>query len=518
VTARGQTPDSDPTVTPRPARSVRVTRMAIIGGAIAAIALGGAWVASQRGARAAAAPPTVAVAVLPFIDLSPQKDQEYFADGITEELINTLSRVEGIQVPARTSVFAFKGQRIDVREIGRKLAATHLVEGSVRRTDGRFRIAVQLVSVADGYHVWTDSYDGEMKDVLTIESEIARTVAEKLQRKLIPGPIVAEVHPDARDLYMKGRQSLYLKGRYAWYRRTEEGLRSAATFFQQAVDREPRYARAHAGLADAQAVLGFYDFVSPRDGFGKAEAAATRAVELDPTLAAPHATLGYIALYYHWDWKRAEDEFRQAIALDPAYSTAHQWYANLLTAMGRFDEAEREMRRAQELDPLSLIANAALGWVFYYAGAFQQSVDQCRQTLELDPQYAVALLWGGWSLEELGQFPEAIRRHQQAVSLTSGGSLYLASLARAHAAAGQRVAAMQVLGNLDARRARGQYVPSYEMAKIYAALGNRDRAFEWLGRALEQRSHSLVFLKVDPQLKPLRGDPRFARLVKDVGL
>jgi tetratricopeptide (TPR) repeat protein len=363
-----------------------------------------------------------------------------------------------------------------------------------------------------------------MRDVLTIETDIARAVAEKLQGKLVGASASAVashpagVSPEAHELYMRGRHSLYLKGRYAWYRRTEEGMRSAATFFQQAVDKEPRYARAHAGLADAYAVLGFYDYLPPREAFAKSEQAATRSIELDPTLGAPHTTLGYINLYYHWNWPRAESEFRRAIALDPNYSTAHQWYANFLTAMGRFDAAERAMRRAQELDPLSLIANAALGWVYYYAAEFDKSVEQCRQTLELDPQYAVALLWSGWALQELGRFPEAIDHHRTAVALTSGGALYVASLARAHAAAGDRPNATTLLKELETRSQRGQYVPPYELAKIHAALGDRDRAFELLGRALKQRAHSMVFLKVDPQLQSLRGDPRYARLVKDVGL
>jgi TolB-like protein/DNA-binding SARP family transcriptional activator/Tfp pilus assembly protein PilF len=509
-------PESPP-VAPRPRRR----RYVVAAIALVVLMVGAAWIFSGQ---SSAPPAPVAVAVLPFIDLSPARDQEYFSDGISEELINTLSQIEGIQVSSRTSAFAFKGKGTDVREIGRALRASHIVEGSVRRTADRFRISVQLVNVADGYHVWTETYDGEMRDVLTIETDIARAVAEKLQGKLIGGsPSAVASHPagvspEAHELYMRGRHSLYLKGRYAWYRRTEEGMRSAATFFQQAVDKEPRYARAHAGLGDAYAVLGFYDYLPPHEAFAKSEQAATRSIELDPTLGAPHTTLGYINLYYHWNWPRAESEFRRAIALDPNYSTAHQWYANFLTAMSRFDEAEREMRRAQELDPLSLIANAALGWVYYYAAAFDKSVEQCRQTLELDPQYAVALLWSGWALQELGRFPEAIDHHRKAVALTSGGALYVASLARAHAAAGDRPNAMKLLRELETRSQRGQYVPAYELAKIHAALGDHDRAFDSLGRALKQRAHSMVFLEVDPQLRSLRDDPRYAGLVRDVGL
>lgn len=502
----------------------RLARYASAAAALLVVVLGAFWMVNRRASSSSARNLVVAVAVLPFIDLSSLKDQEYFSDGITEELITTLSQIEGMHVPSRTSTFAFKGKGTDIKEVGRALAASHIVEGSVRREGERFRISVQLVNVADGYHLWAETYDGDTKDVFAIQTTIARTVAEKLRGKLVStAPAVAsspaaEVHPEAYDLYMKGRHSLYLKGRYAWYRRSEDGLRTAASYFQQAVNVAPRYARAHAGLADAYAVLGFYDYLPPREAFTTAERAATQALTLDSALGGPHATLGYVNLYYHWDWPRAEAAFQRAIAVDPTYSTAHQWYANLLTAMGRFDDAEREMRRAQELDPLSLIANAALGWVFYFAGDYEQSIAQCRQTLELDPEYALAVIWSGWSMEALGRTPEAIAQYRRAISLTSGSALSVASLARALAASGDRAQATVQLKELEARGARGQYVPAYELAKIHTALGNRDRAFEWLARAYEQRSHSLVFLQVDPQLKSLRGDPRFRRLVGDVGL
>jgi len=309
---------------------------------------------------------------------------------------------------------------------------------------------------------------------------------------------------------------LYLKGRYAWYRRREAGLRAAAHSFEQALAIAPDYARAHAGLADAYAVLGFYDYLPPTEAFPNAEAAARRAIALDATLAGPHATLGYVQLYHHWNLARGEEEFRRAIALEPNYSTAHQWYGNLLTAAGRFPEAEREMRRAQEIDPLSLIANAALGWVLYHAGDYAGAVAQCDRTLELDPDYALAHLWRGWALQELDSLPAAVVAHRRALAASDGTGLYVASLARSLALAGQRAGAESLLGQLRARGEAGRYVPSYEVARVYVALGDRRRAFAWLDRARAERSHSMVFLRVDPQLARLRDDPRFARLAAHV--
>ena len=463
-----------------------------------------------------------ALAVLPFADLSPEGDQEYFSDGITEELINRLAQVDGLSVVARTSAFAFKGTQVDIRDVGRRLNVGTVLEGSVRKSGSRIRITAQLIGVADGYHIWSNTYDRDMEDMFAVQDEIARAIVQALTGTLAVAKVgsAAEpaVEPAAYDLFLKGRHSLYLKGRYNWYRRTEEGIRTALSYFEQAVTIAPDFARAHAGLADAYAVLGFYDYLAPDEAFPKAEAAARRAQELDPALAAPHSTLGYVALYYHWDWPRAEQEFLRSIELDASYSTAHQWYANFLTAMARFDEAEREMRLAQEIDPLSLIANAALGWVYYFAGDNERAIEQCRQTLELDANYAVAMLWSGWALEELGRVDEAIEQYTLAVSSTSGSTIYVAALARAHALAGNRASAAELLRGIEARDRTGGYVPSYEVAKVYEALGQRDRAMEWLERAHGERSHSMVFLQVDPQLRALRDDPRFRDLVARVGL
>jgi serine/threonine-protein kinase len=486
-----------------------------------AVAAGLAIIAVARGrSHEPVAPAAASVAVLPFADLSPGRDREFFSDGMTEELINSLGRVEGVRVASRTSSFAFKGSTIDVREVGARLGVATVLDGSVRTSDSTLRITARLSNARDGYQLWSRTYERKLEDVFTIQEEISRAIVETLKGTLLgsaDSAAMARREPDleAYNLYLRGRHALYMKGRYSWYRRTEEGLRSAARYFAQAIERDSSYALAHAGLADAHAVLGFYDYMAPRDAFPPAARSARRAMALDSTLVQPYATLGYVALYHDWDWSRAEEWFIRAIDVGPRYSTAHQWYSNLLTVRARFDDAERAMRRAEEIDPLSLIASAAHGWVLYYAGEFERAAEQCRLTLELDPEYAVALLWRGWALQELGRGTEAIEILDRAVTLTHRSAPFVASLARAQAAAGDRAVALTLLQELETRAAQG-YVPSYEVAKVHLALGDQQRALDLLEHAYQERQHSLVFLGIDPQLVPLHGVPRFERLVKQV--
>jgi TolB-like protein/Tfp pilus assembly protein PilF len=465
-------------------------------------------------------PAAASVAVLPFVDLSAGGDREFFSDGMTEELINTLGRVDGVRVASRTSSFAFKGSTVDVREVGTRLGVATVLDGSVRTSDSTLRITARLSNTRDGYQLWSRTYERKLEDVFAIQEEISRSIVETLKGTLLGSADSAATARrgtdlEAYNLYLRGRHALYMKGRYSWYRRTEEGLRSAATYFAQAIERDSTYALAHAGLADAHAVLGFYDYLAPRDAFPPAARSARRAMALDSSLVQPYATLGYVALYYDWEWSRAEEWFIRAIDRGPRYSTAHQWYSNFLTVRARFDDAERAMRRAQEIDPLSLIASAAHGWVLYYAGEFERAAEQCRLTLELDPEFAVALLWRAWALQELGRGADAIEILDRAVTLTHRSAPFVASLARARAAAGDRAGALALLEELETRAKRG-YVPSYEVAKVHLALGERERALALLEHAYEERQHSLVFIGIDPQLAPLHGVPRFERLLKQV--
>jgi TolB-like protein/DNA-binding SARP family transcriptional activator/Tfp pilus assembly protein PilF len=485
----------------------------IIGAVLAGVALTGFALWSRQ--RATLTPPPTtpigSVAVLPFTNLSADQDNEYFSDGMTEELIAALGAVEGIAVASRTSAFAYKNRSVDVRTIGRELGVDAVVEGSVRKSGPTLRISAQLVSTANGYRLWSDRYDREVDDALAIQEEIARSIVARMTGSLLGStvrPGQPTRNPDAYDLY--------LRGRFAWHQRTRDGLARAIEYFNQAVERAPEYARAHAGLADAYAVSAFYDYRAPTEAYPIAEASARRALEIDPASAAPHATLGYVLTYYHLDWSGAEAEFKRALAIDPNYSTAHQWYGNLLTVAGRFDEAEAELRLAQEADPLSLIANAALGWSFYYAGKYEAAFEQCRTTIALDPNYQLAHLWGGWALLAMGRAREARQWLDRAVELSRSSDLTrlgLAYLLASSAPPADRDSGRTILRAIEARGASGDYVPSYEIAKVHLALGDRAEALRWLDRTVEERSHSRAFLRVDPQLAPLRSDPRFQQLV-----
>ena len=496
-------------------------RLPLVLGAAAVVA-SGAWFWLAQADRSPVAPAVVTptIAVLPFADQSPTGDQSHFSDGISEELINTLARVEGLRVASRTSSFAFKGQNVNIRAIAESLGVATVLEGSVRREGETLRIQASLVNAADGYQLWSDTYDRTVGAAFAIQQEIARAIAQTLRVTLVGQRTDSQSVPlpnaAAYELYLKARNALYLKGRYAWFTRTEEGVRSAVKLFEEALEHDSTYIEALSGLADSYAILGFYDFMAPTEAFPKAEAAARKAAAEAPFLATPHATLGYVAVYHGYDFVRGEEEFRRAISLNPRYSTAHQWYANLLTAAGRFREAEMEMRKAQDIDPLSLIANAALGWVLYYAGNPAAAAAQCQRTLELNPEYGLAHLWRGWALQELDSLPAAIESHRKGVAASDSGALFIASLARSLALHGQRAEAERLLRQLEASASAGRYVPSYEIGKVHEALGDPDQAMKWIERAFNQRSHSMVFLKVDPQLERLRSRPDFQRLVRQV--
>lgn len=501
---------------PPRARAAWITIGALIGvAALAFVMRPGPSPSSPPSKDAVAAGDTLrSIAVLPFVNLSTDPNSEYFADGITDELTAALDRVDGLRVAARTSAFAFKGKPADIREVAERLRVRSVVEGTVRKDGNRLRIAARLIDATSGYRLWSEEYERQMSDVLTVQSEIARAIATALQQQIAPEHPAQFERDISRD---PQAYELYLKGRYAWHRRTERSLSEARAHFEQAVERVPSYARAWSGLGDAYAVSAFYDYVPPREGYPRAEEAARRALELDSTLAAPHATLGYVNLYYHWNWPVAEAEFQRAIRLAPEYSTAHQWFGNFLTAMGRFDEAKAAFQRATESEPLSLIAAAASGWSRYFARAYDEAEQAFVRTLELEPNYELAHLWRGQTYDVRGQPDLALKELTRAVDLSKRSSLTLAALAHALAVAGQRDSARHLVAEIEGRRA-AQYVPPYEIAKVYVALGDTTEALDWLERAFRDRAHSMVFLKVDPQLSGMERNPRYAALLARVGL
>jgi TolB-like protein/tetratricopeptide (TPR) repeat protein len=450
------------------------------------------------------------LAVLPFVNAGGDPADEYFSHGLAEELMDRLSRAEGFRVVSRTSAFALEGTGMGAQELGRMLGADSLVEGSVRKDGDRLRISVRLVDSRDGYQLWSETYDRQMLDVFEVQDDIAVSVANALVGHLVAPAKADEVAAPAIDPLA---YDSYLRGRYLWHRRTEKDARVAVKHFEKAVERAPEYAPAWTGLADAYAVMGFYDHLPPADAFLNAQKAARRALALDPENASAEATLGYVALYYDWDLDEAEASFLRSIEHDPGDSKAHQWYANMLTAAGRFDEATREMRTAQQLDPLSLIASAALGWARYHAGQPEEALAQYRLTLELDPNFELGYLWSGWALEALGDYDAAMEMMKEVVTRSGGGAISVASLARLHALRGEREEAERLLAELVDS---DTYIPAYEIAKAWFALGEQEKAGQWLQRAFEQRSHSLVFLRVDPQLAAQQSDASFLRFAGQV--
>lgn len=485
----------------------------VVGGLVLLLLLAGiGWYLYQQENPVPALPAddVYTLAVLPFTNMGGDPDDEYFSDGMTEDLLTYLSQNTDFRVISRSSVMRYRNADRNLQEIGEELGASHIVEGSVRRSDDGVRITAQLIDAQTDQHLWAESYDQELEDVFAIQTDISRSIAETLEGRLLAAGEMMEpdmVSPQAHDLY--------LRGRFLWHRRTEASMLRAAGYFEEAVELAPGYSRALEGLADAYAVLGFYDYLAPDESFPRAREAARRALDLDPNSASAWATLGYVALYHDWDLEQGEDAFRRAIDLSPGYSKARQWYANLLNAAGRFDEAEREMRRAQEMDPLSLIANAALGWVLYYSGQYETAIDQCRLTLDLDPNFELAFLWSGWALEAMGQYDEALDMLEEAVARSGGSGISVASLARLHGLRGEVETAESLLAGLETS---GDYVPSFEISKAYMGLGRHGRAAAWLERALEERSHSLVFLRVDPQINAHLDDPEIAALTDRIWL
>jgi TolB-like protein/Tfp pilus assembly protein PilF len=458
--------------------------------------------------------PRASAAVLPFVDLSAERDQEYFSDGLTEELITSLSQIEGLRVAARTSSFQFKDRNADVREVGRSLDVGAVVEGSVRRSGSRLRVAAQLVNAEDGYQLWSQVYDRELTDVFAVQEEIARAIVQALRVELGVARSAALSKAPTRDLEA---YDLYLRGRFAWNNRSAAALPQAVRYLQQAVARDSGFARAWAALADAYVLVVPYAGWSREEIWPKAKAAAQQALALDGTLAEAHTSLAYGTMIYDWDWAAAEASFRRAIAADPNYPTAHQWYADFLAGRGRLEESLREMQRAHALDPLSRIIGVELGWVYYQMGLNQEAEAQLRRTLALDPNYPHALLNLGLVFLVTGRYAEAIDTLGRAIDLGGDYDPLNAALVTSHARAGDLGTARRLLGELTARAARGE-VGQFGLAIAYTGLGETDSAFAALHRAIDQRDIFLPEVFSDPLLDPLRQDPRFARILERVGL
>jgi serine/threonine-protein kinase len=450
------------------------------------------------------------IAVLPLENLSRDPEQEYFADGMTDELITNLSKISSLRVISRTSVMQYKGAKKPLREIAQALGVDGVIEGSVFRAGSRVRITAQLIHAATDRHLWAESYERDLTDVMALQGEVTRAIAGEVKAVLTPQEqtrlaSARPVNPEAHEAY--------LKGRYSWNLRTEEGLKKGIEYFQQAIEKDPGHALAYAGLADSYDALAYWNLMAPKEAFPRAKAAALKALEMDETLAEAHASLGEARFKYDWDWVGAEKEYKRAIELNPGYATAHGWYAGYLSGMGRHDKAIAEAKRAQELDPLSLSINAGEGWAFFCARRYDEAIAQCRRTLELNVGFYPTHLYLGFAYEQKKLFEQAIAEYQEAIGLGRGKPLLAPYLARGFAAAGKRTEALTIISQM-AELSKRRYVSPYGMAQIYAALSDPGRAFQWLDKACQERDTWLVWLKVEPGFDSLHSDPRFQDLLR----
>jgi TolB-like protein/DNA-binding winged helix-turn-helix (wHTH) protein/Flp pilus assembly protein TadD len=454
------------------------------------------------------------LAVLPLESLSSDASQDYFADGMTDELISDLGQISALRVISRTSVMAYKRARKPLPQIARELDVDAVVEGTVLRSGDQVRITAQLIEAATDKHLWSRSYEGQLRDTLALQNQVARAIADQIRINLNSQERAAlkslrVVNPQAYESY--------LKGRYFWNKRTADGLKVALAYFNQAIDEDPRYAQSYSGLADTYALLGDWQYavMTPKEALPKAKAAAIKALELDSSLGEAHNSLAFCLDGFEWDFPAAEKEFQRAIELNPGYATAHHWYAWHLSLLGRYDEAIAEMKKAENLDPLSLIINADLAEILLLAHSYDESIRQSRKTIEMDPNFALAHNQLGQAYLQKQMRDEAITELQKAVQLSAGSPTCMANLARAYAASGRKSEAAKLLNDLK-KRSNSTYSRAPEIAMIYAALGERDQAMLWLEKGYEERFNPGVLLR--PGFDPLRADPRFQELVRRIGL
>jgi TolB-like protein/lipoprotein NlpI len=457
------------------------------------------------------------IAVLPFANISGDKEQEYFCDGLTEELINALTRLGGLRVVARTSAFFFKDKNMKIRDIGRELGVENILEGSVRKSGDRLRITGQLVNVADGYHLWSERFDREMDDVFAIQDEITSAIVNKLKPKLL-GKEKQRI--TKRQTGNVKAYDLYLKGRYFLNKRTEEGLKTALSYFEQATKKAPGYALAYVGLADVYSNLAIYCIWPPRKAYPEAKAAVLKALEIDDMLAEAHASLAAIKASYDWDWGESEKKFKTAIELNPSYPDTYIGYSGLLFSTARFEEAIREAEKALELDPLSLIINRNLGSNYLAAGHYDQAIEALQKTLEMEPNFPRTHLFLGVAYFQQSKYEEAIEEFERAREISAGRDpLAETAIGVTDALLGRRNEACEILDKLM-ERSKEAYVPSSCLGRLKLALGEIDQGFELMEQAYEERDFWLYTLKTEILFEnlDLRSDPRYLALLKKMGL
>ena len=454
------------------------------------------------------------IAVLPFVNASPDPDNEYLSDGITDELIDAIAKVDGLRVASRTSVFALKGKPLDVRAIGALLDVSEVLEGTVRRSGQDLRITAQLTSTEEGSLVWSHRYDRRLDDVFAIQDEIAQTIVNTLRATSFRE---SGEQPIKRGTESVAAYGLYLRGRHAWNKRTQADVALAIEYFRQAIEADPNYALAYTGLADAYALHIDYRNVAVHEGFERAKSYARKALELDDTLAEAHASLAWSLFIYDWDWDAAAAEFRRAIQIDPQYATARQWYSFLLASRGRFDEALVEAHSAQEADPGSVSIRRSLGYTYFYTRRFEQARYHLSRAIAMDPDAEETYRVQGLILTFAGEHEEAERVLTEALGLPGAATYTKVTLALARARAGDPSYANEILKMLEQKR-HDDYVSPVELATLEVALGRHDKAIDWIEEAYNERRGWLAYLNVHPVVDPLRSEPRFAQLVDKMGL
>ncbi len=455
------------------------------------------------------------IAVLPLVNMGRETEMEYLTDGITETIISSLSRLPNLRVMARSTVFRYKRREVDPQTVGKDLGVNAVMTGRVIQHGNDLLITIELADARNNSYIWSHQYHGNASNLLSIQSDIATDISEGLRLGLSSEEkkLLAKYYTDNVEAYQ-----LYLKGRYFWNKRTKEGIEKGISYFRQALDTDPAYALAWSGLADSYISLTFYEYAAPKEAMPKAKAAAAKALQIDESLAEAHITLAHVAVNFDWDWAASEKKFKRGIELNPNYSTGHQWYAiHYLTPIGRFDEALAEVKRAQELDPLSPLMNTFVGSTLYFARRYEEAARQCQKAFEMDPNFPVTHWHLGLIYEQQGMYEQAISEHRKAIDLSGGSPRFIAALGHAFAIAGKREDAMRVIAQLDQLSKHG-YVSPLELSASYVALGQKERAFELLEDAYNERSFQITYLKVRPDFDPIRNDPRFANLIRRIGL
>jgi len=453
------------------------------------------------------------IVVMPFVDMSPQKDQEYFCDGIAEELISALSHVKDMHVVARTSAFSFKDEKLDVREIGRRLNVKTVLEGSIRKAGNRIRITAQLINVEDGFHLWSEKFDREMEDIFAIQDEISLSIVDSLKIKLLKREKAAieKRHTDDPEAY-----NLYLKGLHFSSKPAPEAINKALEYYRKAIDRDPNFALPYAAMAYMYGSYAVLSFMAPLDVFPKARAAFEKALEIDDSLAEAHAQAALIAFWFEWDWKAAESHFKKALTLNPGMALCHAWYAWYHLAMGRFDEAISEIKKSQELDPLLSVPYAMSVRIHRDAGRLDETMDEFQKAIELDPNSGLAYFHMGTAYLDIGMEEEAFSFLKRSLELAPFSGWAEAGLAHIYIRQKKREDAEKILGEILERKKK-MYVSSLSIALIYKDLGESDKAFEFLDKAYDERDSLMPYINVFSEMHGFRPDPRFRALLKKMG-